>query len=70
VFEDGDADRALETDGADAVVEGAAALIAEEFEVIDTGPGFDDEDLAAVFELGEEGDAAGGGGGLGGDGGN
>ena len=57
-----DADRALEADGTDAVVEGAAARIAQEFEVFDTGPGFDDEDFAAVVELGEEGDAAGGGG--------
>ena len=45
-------------------------MIAEEFEVVDIGPGFDDEDFAAVVELGEEGDAAGGSGGLGGDGGN
>ena len=70
VFEDGDAHRALWADGTKAIVEGAAPLIAEEFEVVDIGPGFDDEDFAAVVELGEEGDAAGGSGGLGGDGGN
>ena len=59
MFEDGDTDRALEADGPEAVVERPTAWIAEEFEVIDAGAGFDDEDLAAVVELGEKSGAAG-----------